>query len=111
MPAADVIKRRAKTYVLTRPGASTIVDGVATPGTGTDTDIEAVIQPMTAKELRNLPPGQNAGEWLNVWSEALMKMTDEITYSGVKYTVQRVALWEDGPFYIANASHTFDTLP
>lgn len=110
MPAADVIKRRAKSYTMTRPGTSAIVDGIATPSADTDIDIEAVIQPMTAKELRNLPPGQNAGEWVNVWSETQMKLNDVITYNGVAFTVQRTTMWEDGPFYIANANHTFDTL-
>ena len=110
MPAVDVIKRRAKPYNLTRLGTPTIVDGIATPGTPTVTEIQAVQQPMTAKELRNLPPGQNAGEWRNIWSEDEMKLTDTISINGLTFTVQRVALWEDGPFYIANANRTEDVL-
>lgn len=123
MPAVDVIKRNAKSYVLTRPGTDAITDGLKVPGATTDIDIEAVIQQMTPKELRNLPPGQNSGEWINIWTETLVKMRDQVTYGGVLYTIQRVAFWEDpyrddptrddetGPFYICNASHTQDVLP
>ncbi len=110
MPAIELIRRRAKSYTLTRPGTATIVDGIATPPAATNIDIEAVQQPMTAKELRNLPPGQNAGEWRNIWSEYEMKLADMITINNLPFTVQRVTLWEDGPFFIANANRTEDVL-
>lgn len=111
MPAVNVIKRKAKPYVITRPGAEALVDGISTPAAGSNIDIEAVIQQMTAKELRNLPPGQNSGEWITIWSETLMKLRDQVTYGSILYTIQRVAYWEDGPFYIANANRTEDVLP
>lgn len=108
MSAVDVIRRRAKAYILSRPGAATITDGIATAGAATSINIKAVVQQMTSKDLRNLPPGQNAGEWINIWSEDEMKLNDEIPFRGVNFTIQRISLWEDGPFYIANANHTFD---
>lgn len=109
MPAVDVIKRRATPYTLTRPSTPTIVDGISTPGTPGSVEIEAYAQQMTAKQLRDLPPGQNAGEWINIWSEDELKNSDEIPFRGVNFTIKRVSLWEDGPFYIGNAVHTFDT--
>lgn len=110
MSAVNVIRRRVKKYNLTRAAVPTIVDGISTPGTPTTTEIDAYQQPMTAKELRNLPPGQNSGEWRNIWSEIQMKLTDVMDINGLPFTVQKVVLWEEGPFYIANANHTEDVL-
>lgn len=110
MSAVDVIRRRVKPYTLIRIATPTIVDGISTPGTPIVTTIDAVQQPMTAKQLRNLPQGQNSGEWRTVWTEAEIKVTDTITIGSIIFTFQRVALWEDGPFYIANVNHTDDVL-
>ena len=110
MSAVDVIKRRAKPYTLTRPTTPTIVDGISTPGTPASIDIMAVIQTMTPKQVRNLPPGQNSGEWVNIWTESVIKINDKVSFRSVNFSVQRVALWEDGPFYIANATYTEDVL-
>jgi len=110
MSAVDVIKRKVKDYTLTRASSPTIVDGVSTPGTPVTSVIKAYIQPMTSKDLRNLPQGQNAGEWINIWTENPIQIIDEVPFRGVQFTVQRVSLWDDGPFYIANANHTYDTL-
>lgn len=110
MSAVDVIRRRVKKYNLVRRGAATIAEGIATSGASTTTEIDAYQQPMTAKELRNLPPGQNSGEWRNVWTEYGIKLTDEIIINGLNFTIQRISLWEDGPFYIARANRTEDIL-
>lgn len=110
MSAVDVIRRRVQKYDLTRPGADAFVDGIGTPGAGTVTEIDAYQQPMTPKELRNLPPGQNAGEWRNVWTEYAVKLKDQIDINGLTFTIQKVALWEDGIFYIANANRAEDAL-
>lgn len=110
MSAVDVIRRRVKPYTLTRLVVPTIVDGISTPGTPVVSTIDAYQQPMTAKELRNLPQGQNSGEWRNIWTEAFLKLTDTITIGAIIFTIQRVTLWEDGPFYICNANHTGDVI-
>ncbi len=110
MSAVDVIRRRGRKYNLIRRGVATIVDGIATPAADVITPILAYHQPMTAKDLRNLPQGQNAGEWRNVWTEYAAKLTDKIDLNGIPYTVQRIALWQDGPFYILNVNYTEDVL-
>ncbi len=109
MPAVDVIKRRVKKYDLIRKGPPVIVDGISSRPT-TTTEIDAYHQPMSPKELRNLPPGQNSGEWRNVWTEYPVKLTDEIDLNGILFVIQKAELWEDGPFYIANAVYTEDVL-
>lgn len=111
MSAVDVIRRRVKKYPLIRRGAAALVDGISTPAASTTIRIDAYQQPMSAKELRNLPPGQNSGEWRNVWTEYAIKLTDQITINGLNFTIQRVALWEDGSFFIGNANRTEDVLP
>lgn len=110
MPVLDVIRRRVKKYNLTRRGIGALVDGISTPAASIIIKIKAHQQPMTAKELRNLPPGQNAGEWRNVWTENDIRITDQIDICGLTFTVQRVTLWEDGPFFVANANRTQDTI-
>jgi len=110
MAAVDVIRRRVKTYSLNRRGPAVRIDGIAQPGTPVITDVLAYHQPMSPKELRNLPPGQNAGEWRNVWTEYPIKLTDIITLSGIAFTIQKVELWEDGPFHIGRANYTEDEL-
>lgn len=110
MSAVDVIRRRVTPHTLTRPGAHAIVDGIATPAAGSDITIDAYSQPMSPKELRNLPPGQNAGEWRNVWTEDSIKIRDVITINGNGFTVQRVSVWEEGPFTIANVNRIEDVL-
>ncbi len=110
MPVTDVIRRRVKKYNLTRRGTGAIVDGISTPGATFVLEIDAHQQPMTAKELRNLPPGQNSGEWRNVWTEDNIRITDQIDIAGLIFTVQRVTLWDDGPYYLANVNRTEDTV-
>lgn len=101
-----VIRKRAKTVTRSRPGATTTVDGYRGTGANTDTSIQAHIQPMTAKELRNVPEGQNTMEWVNIWSLSDLQEGDQIIDGGKTYEVQRYK--ERGDFFKAEAVRVVD---
>jgi len=110
MAVVDVVRARAKTLQLERPGVSVVSDGFATKGAPVITTIEAHAQPLSPKEIRDLEPGQDATVWRNIWSEFEMRISDEITSAGKKYTIKRVEYWEEGLFYRAQGVITEDVL-
>lgn len=111
MPAAMIktIRRNAKTYSLKLAGANSYDnDGYASEAATVASDIKAHIQPMTQKELRNVPEGQNTLQWISIWSEANIHEKATIVYGGATYTIQKVEFWDDGGFYKAAAVHVED---
>lgn len=102
------IRRNAKPYSLKLAGANTHVDGYAQEAATTPANIDAHIQPMEYKDLRNVPEGQNTLQWIVIWSEANIPDKAEITYGGVVFTIQGVQFWDDGGFYKAKAVHLED---
>jgi len=103
------IRRNAKTYSLKLAGANTYGDdGFATEAVTAASDIKAHIQPAGAKELRNLPEGQNTLQWIVIWSESNVPEKAEITYGGVAFTIQKVEYWDDGGFYKSMAVKATD---
>ncbi len=102
------IRRNAKTYSLKLAGSNTFVDGYAQESATTASDIEAHIQPMGAKELRNVPEGQNTLQWIVIWSEVNIPEKAEVTYGGIIFTVQKVQFWDDGGFYKSSAVRVED---
>ena len=103
------IRSNAKDYVLTTAGTESYVNGYAVKATPTESTIKAHIQPMGAKELRNVPEGQNTLKWITAWSEVDLPEKYKITYGSVLYTIQKTEFWDDGPFYKAAAVHVDDT--
>jgi hypothetical protein len=84
-----------------------------TDGYGSDVDVSgpilAVIQPMSGKELRNVPEGQNTLDWRNIWSLVEIKARELITDpEGNQFTIQSVEFWREGPFYKATAVRADD---
>lgn len=99
MAVVDVIRRRGRTRIVERPSQATLVDGYAVPGTPTKHKVFATDQPLSGAEIRNLPPGQNATDWRNVWSDAELKLLDSIVLSDGNYTVERLMQWAEGVFW------------
>jgi len=99
MSFISVIRKRSKTLPLIRSNGSTFVNRVNTPLPTTNTTISAHVQPLSDKELRNVPEGQNTMEWINIWSLSEIKPKDLI---GV-HTVQKVKYWEEGKYWKAQA--------
>jgi len=112
MAVVEVVRVRAKPCIRERPGATVRNEGYAAKGTPVPTDIQAHIQPLSAQEIRDLPPGQNAIDWRNIWSESDLALNDRITRAtgGDTFTVKRTEYWEEGQFYRAAAVIVRDTV-
>lgn len=99
----NTIKHYSKTRSLKRPGSITVTNGFKTRAADTVISIEAAVQPLSAKELRNVPEGQNELEWKNIWSGSELRNKDKVEVNGIDYTIQKVEYWEEGGFYHAKA--------
>jgi len=111
MPAAMIktIRRNARTYSMKPAGSNAYGDdGFATETATVASDISAHIQPMGAKELRNVPEGMNTMKWIVIWSEVNLPEKNIVTYGGVEFTIQKTEFWDDGAFYKAAAVHVED---
>lgn len=111
MPSAMIktIRSNAKPYVLTSVGGTTADDdGYQNDAAGTPATVQAHIQPMGTKDLRNVPEGQNTLQWIVIWSESELIQKHKITYGNVVFTIQKVEFWDDGAFYKAAAVHVED---
>jgi hypothetical protein len=113
MSVKSVIIRRQKPIQRSRPGVATIVDGKGHKPTPTTTTIQAHVQPLNPKQIRDLPPGQNAIDWRNVWTvePSDILINDVITTGGISYRLKSAIFWEEGEFYQAQGSKVSDTLP
>lgn len=101
-----VIRKRAKAVTRLRPGATTTVNGYRTSAAPASDPIQAHIQPMSPKELRNVPEGQNTMEWVSVWSLFDLQENDKIVDGGKTYEVQRFK--DRGDFFKAEAVRVVD---
>lgn len=110
MAVVDVVRARAKTLQLERPGVTVNTDGFATKAAPAVSTIEAHAQPLSPQEIRDLEPGQDSTEWRNIWSEEEMRISDVITSLGKKYTIKRIEYWPEGEFYRAQGVITKDVL-
>jgi len=57
--------------------------------------IFAVIEPMSAKEMRNLPNGQDSFSWFSVWANKKyrIKLKDKICINNSEYEIQKISEW------------------
>lgn len=111
MSVKSVIIRRQKPVQRSRPGVETNVGGFIQKATPTTTTIQAHVQPLSPKEIRDLPPGQNAIDWRNVWSATDdLLINDVITVGGISYRLKSAIFWEEGEFYHGQGSKVSDTI-
>jgi hypothetical protein len=112
MPVLDVITRRAKKRPVLRPpvGPRTVVDGYQAPAQPSTFDANIYPQPLSHREVRNLPEGQNASDWRTLWSDKELKLLDRVNVDGDFFTVESVAKWPEGNFWIAHAVRVIDRL-
>ncbi len=111
MSVKSVIIRRQKAVSRTRRAAGTISGGFGQAGTPTTTTIQAHVQPLSPKEIRDLPPGQNAIDWRNFWSTTDdLVIDDVIAVNGISYRLKNAIFWEEGEFYQGQGSKVSDTV-
>ena len=108
MGVESVIRDNAVALTRTRRVATINAEGY---GQDADTPvaITGVMQPMSAKELKNVPEGQRTQEWRNIWSESELQNRDLITDpEGNQFTIQSAEYWREGTFYKATATRVSD---
>lgn len=95
------------TYVVSRPGADTYAAGIRTPGTPSTFNVDASVQPLTARLLRAMPEGRRAEDTRILWTRTVeLLVGDRITIGGEAYEVFRVDAHGvlGSPFYRAWAA-------
>tara|TARA_R110002012_G_scaffold271932_2_gene457262 strand:- start:751 stop:1140 length:390 start_codon:yes stop_codon:yes gene_type:complete len=83
--------------------------GMATQGTTSITQAQAVIIPATGKDLKNLPEAQRIKEAIKIYTDEALQTADDntsknadvITWRGVNYQIQNMEDWTstDIPHY------------
>lgn len=101
MATVDVILRRAIPLTVTRPtGAETVTDGYAVKATEAVENLTGFMAPLSPRELRYMPEGQNTLEWWNVWSASELKAGDVVSDgSAPAVTLNRMEYWKEGAFW------------
>lgn len=105
MSAVTAIDRRAVSTTLLRKGTATFnTSGEPVPGANTTSTIRAVRQPMSGRQLMDLPEGlRSEAKWL-LWTRSEVRIDDAVSFGSVDCRV--VYLWprEEGGFYRAAMS-------
>jgi hypothetical protein len=100
--AGSGIDRRAVSVTRTRRSAGSYnADGDFVPGTPTTGTILAVVQPVSGRQLMDLPEGvRSEARWL-AWSRAEIRLDDVIVAGGLSHRVIYVWPRAEGEFYRA----------
>lgn len=100
--ASDLIASFSENVTLVRYDSDgAFVDGTYVPGDTTESTIEMSVQPLSGKDLLNLPEGQRnrrlmkgyTAEELIVGEEATGQKADRIEYNDTTFEVQTVERW------------------
>jgi hypothetical protein len=95
------------TYTVTRPGAGTWTNGVFVEGTASTFQIQASVQPASARDLLRLPEGERTSDVIAIYTPTELRassqpdrtLSDRITYRGALYELEHVEFWESGGFW------------
>lgn len=97
----DLIDSYAEDVTLTRYAAGSWVSGNYVEGAGTDSTIRMSVQPLSGKDLLNLPEAQRTRRWMKgytatammVCSESSKQRADRVAYDDTVFEVQTVERW------------------
>lgn len=95
--AAEAIDEFARIITLRRFAPGSYVAGKYVPGASSDAPIAAVHQPVSSRDLRDLPEGQRVDALRSIWSrseilgadERTGRLPDELVIEGETYRVIR----------------------
>lgn len=76
-------------------------DGVWVPGSPSASAISATIQPVSGRELKDMPEGIRTEAKYVVWSRTELLVDDAIAHKGSNYRVLLVWPRDEGAFYRA----------
>ncbi len=102
MSAEDLIENFSETVTVNRESAGTYSSGVYVPGSSSLFAIQMSVQPLSGKELLNLPEAQRTRRQIKGYtatelftaSEALSQKADIVSYDDSTFEVQDVEQWE-----------------
>lgn len=98
----DTIREFSEPLTVNRPDYKNTVDGYVSQTSLAVAGITGHMQPLSPRELRYVPEGDNTLEWWNVWTLAEIKLGDTITDSSglvPTVTISKIELWKEGPFW------------
>ena len=78
-----------------RKAKGAYVDGFYSDGKSCEFDIVASIQPLTGREILQVPEGDRLREHFNIFSEFKMQVNDVMIKDSLKYEVQKVEDWNE----------------
>lgn len=99
--------------LVTRRTAGAITNGIAAAPSEATFTIEAVVQPVTGRELQSLPEGMRTEQVVSIHTTSSLRtaneagglLPDHIDWQGATYQVRRVEDWSDqGGYYLAHAT-------
>ena len=111
MPLEEVIWERGLPLTVNRWQGDAVSGGYVTPQYAAVTGLIGHMQPLTDKELRQVPEGQNTLEWWNVWCTGALEVGDYVT-DGVAPLVKLLKrqYWKEGEFWHMQGVKTTDNL-
>lgn len=105
----DLLQDFMVPVTLTRPISEAVSVGFVTEIKVPILGATGHMQPLSPRELRNVPEGQNTLEWWNVWSQSEIRVKDIVTEPGKQTVViQRVETWVEGKFWHAQGTKVTD---
>jgi len=99
---SDLIQSFGQTVTVNRRAAGAWVAGDWVPGTPSTFDITMSVQPLTDKELLDLPEAQRTRRTIKGYTDTFLNTTskedateaDLVEYDGRDFEVQRVEQWQ-----------------
>ena len=108
----DTIREHSVPLTVSRATDEVVQRGIVIPGTTAVLGIEGHMQPLSPREMRFVPEGENTLEWHHIWALSEIIEGDFITDgSAVVVRVARVESWKEGPFWHGQGTKVVDALP
>lgn len=107
----DTIREVSGPLTVTRATTELVDRGITIPGTVPVVGVEGHMQPLSPREMRMVPEGQNTLEWWHVWSLQAIVVDDQVTDGSAPVVkVLRVEEWKEAPFWHAQGVKVDDAL-
>ena len=102
MSALDLIGTFGVTVTVTRTAAGVYAKGEYAPGATSTLTTTMSVQPMSGRELLNLPEAQRTRQWVRGYCPIELRTADQsgslkadlVAYAGKSYEVQKVEYWQ-----------------
>lgn len=86
-----------ETITITRKSTGSYENGHYVEGAGTNSSIQANVQPLSGSQILQLPEADRKKESLSILTESEVRINDIVTRGGKTYEVQRVEDFNNQP--------------